>query len=176
MLSENYSISMKALFLLIFLLASLPANASDSANKIHLTNPPQPAPPLVFHDDRGGEHALSDYRGRYVLLNVWATWCPACTHELPSLDALQKAFDPKKLIVLPLSEDQDEAVVRAFYTSRALKNVPVALDIAGRAPQAFHLRGLPTTVILDPTGFEIARAEGNTTWTPAEISRLLEKH
>lgn len=173
---KNYSFPLRIPFLLAFLLASIPAHAGDFSDKVLFTKPPQLTPPLVFHDAHGGEHALSDYRGRYVFLNIWATWCPVCLQELPSLDALQKAFDPQKLVVLPLSEDQDAAAVGAYYVSRALKYMPVALDNAGQAPLAFHLRGLPTTIIIDPTGHEIARVEGNPDWPPTEVSRFLEKH
>ena len=132
-------------------------------------------PPMVFEDGNGTQHALSDYRGRFVVLNVWATWCPPCVREMPSLEKLQKNFDPRRLIVLPLSEDRGDGVVGVFYRNHGLTHLPIALDTAGRAPSALHFHGLPTTLIIDPQGQEIARIDGEIDWDSPEVLNFLRK-
>ncbi|MDR3425073.1 MAG: TlpA disulfide reductase family protein [Alphaproteobacteria bacterium] len=153
-----------------FILLS-PALASP---RLHSTSPPAPMPPLVFEDGNGAQHALSDYRGQFVLLNLWATWCAPCAREMPSLDALQKNFDLRRLTVLPLSEDRGDATVGAFYRSRGLSHLPIALDTAGRALSALHLHGLPTSILINPQGDEVARAEGEADWTSPEEMGVLQ--
>jgi thiol-disulfide isomerase/thioredoxin len=146
------------------------AHASNLPDNIQLTTPPQHVAPLVFEDANGMQHALSDYCGRVVVLNVWASWCPSCVQEMASLDTLQSAFDPQRVIVVPLSEDHSDAV-GAFYHTHKIAHLPMAIDTAGRAPQAFHLRGLPTTLVIDPRGFEIARIEGS---ADGSLSQLID--
>lgn len=159
---------------LTFLVLLSSAHAASFSEKIHLTSPSQPVPPLVFEDENGLQHALSDYRGRFVVLNVWATWCAPCVREMPSLDALQKNVDPKKIVVLPLSEDRGDSTVSSFYRTHALMHLPTAIDTAGRAPSALHLPGLPTTLVIDPQGREIARIEGDTDWNAPEVLSYLQ--
>lgn len=156
----------------VFLLSASPALAE---NPFSLTTTPQLAPSLVFEDEGGAEHALSDYRGRFVLLTLWATWCPSCAKEMPALDALQNAFDPQKLVVLPLSEDSETEVVAAFYRLHGVKHLAIALDKTSHAPSALFLRGLPTTLVIDPLGYEIARVEGDTDWTSPKTLLFLRQ-
>ncbi|MDD3371162.1 MAG: TlpA disulfide reductase family protein [Alphaproteobacteria bacterium] len=135
---------------------------------------PKPAPPLVFRDAEGTQHALSDYRGRYVLLHIWATWCPYCVGEMATLDALQGRTNPQRLTVIPLSEDHTDGAVGAFYRTHNITHLPVALDTAGRAPGAFKLPGLPSSVVIDPQGREVARLEGLTDWASPEAEDFLK--
>lgn len=134
---------------------------------------PRAAPPLVFHDADGGQRALADYKGRYVLLHVWATWCAHCVKELPSLDLLQGRFDPQTLVVLPVSEDHDDASVQVFYNSLKISRLPVLMDAAGRAPSAYKLSGVPSSILIDPAGKEVARIEGATDWNSPEAEDFL---
>ena len=142
----------------------LPARAADIENVFLSVEPPRPVPPLVFEDETGAQQALADYRGKFVLLNVWATWCPPCAQEMPALDALQAHFDTRRLIVIPLSENSGDGIVSAFYRRRNIKNLPIAIDAAQRAPAALSLRGLPASLLIDASGNEVARAEGNIDW------------
>ena len=130
---------------------------------MHRIDPPRPMTPLVFENEGGAQHALADYRGRFVLLNVWATWCVPCVAEMPSLESLQKKMGPA-LTVLPLSEDRDGKSVTAFYALHRIKHLPTAIDHAGTAPSALKLQGLPTTLLIDAEGNEIARIEGDQQW------------
>jgi thiol-disulfide isomerase/thioredoxin len=154
-----------------FFVLFLPAHAFTIDD--YLTIPPQRVPHLVFKDADGTDRALSDFRGKFVLLNVWATWCPPCAKEMLQLEALQKEFDPHKLVVLPLSEDSDEDIVRAFYRKHELKRLPIAMDNALRTTSSLRLRGLPTTLVIDREGNEILRIEESLDRMSVEISHFL---
>jgi thiol-disulfide isomerase/thioredoxin len=124
-----------ALIAALAIFVALPAHAA-----FQNIDPPQKLPPLVFEDRAGKQHSLSDYKGEYILLNVWASWCPPCVKEMGSLDALQKIADPQKLRVVALSEDRDADTVPAFYKIHNLTHLPIAIDSAGTAPTVFHLQ------------------------------------
>lgn len=147
-----------------FFLFILPVRAEGIDNVFQPSATPKPVPSFVFEDETGTQHALSDYRGKFILLNVWATWCPPCAEEMPALDALQAHFDARRLVVIPLSENANDGIVNAFYRTHNIKHLPIALDSAARATTAFSLRGLPVTLLIDRAGNEIARAEGSVDW------------
>lgn len=150
--------------LLIVFACAPQARAEGLSDHVKRIDPPRKMPPLVFEDGNGQQHSLADYRGKFVLLNIWATWCVPCVSEMPSLDALQKKFDAAKLAVVPLSEDRGDATVNAFYARHKITHLAIAVDHAGTAPSALKLNGLPTTLLIDPQGNEIARIEGDEKW------------
>lgn len=132
------------------------------------TDPPRPLPAISFVDGDGAAHALSDYAGKAVVLNLWATWCPPCVAEMPSLAALARSAR-RDLVVLPLSSDRGGAtVVERFYHAHGITGLPVALDPKGHALEALGARGLPTTLIIDRQGRERARLEGAADWAAPE--------
>lgn len=145
------------------------------ADKIVRPDEPRPTTPFVFVDEQGGQHALSDYRGKYVLLNIWATWCGPCVREMPALDTLQTMYDHNKFVVVPVAVERAVFLVSAFFQRYALKNIPAMVDRAGVAPQAFGLRGLPVSVLIDPQGREIARVEGDVEWMASDSIAFLDK-
>jgi thiol-disulfide isomerase/thioredoxin len=147
---------------IIFSLAS-PVHADDFATRFQTSNPPRPLPPFVFQDGDGNQRSLADYRGRFVLLNIWATWCGPCVKEIPSLEALQRRMGGQ-LTVLPVSEDRTDGVVGFFYRRHGLKNLPIATDLSGTAAFALHVSALPTTLLINPQGQEIGRLQGDADW------------
>jgi thiol-disulfide isomerase/thioredoxin len=161
--------------LLFFILMALPltAQADTFADHFQTAAAARKVPPLVFEDQNSTQHTLSDYRGHYILLNIWATWCGPCAQEMPSLDALQTHIDPAKLVVLPVSEDHGDAIVTSFYQTHGIKYLPVAIDHAGIATTSFNLQGLPTTLLIDPQGNEVGRVEGNADWSSPEVINFL---
>jgi len=132
------------------------------------TERPTPAPMIQFQDGAGRAVVLSDFKGRYVLLNLWATWCSPCAEEMPSLNGLPNHFPAGKLMIIPLSEDHDgETVTKSFYRRHGLDRLQAYSDPSGQSLPLLHARGLPTTVLIDPAGMEIARFEGAVDWTAA---------
>ena len=171
--SEDVGITLVLRHVLLFFFFFLPRAAhADFSDHTRLISPPQKAPSLVFEDAHHVQHTLSDYRGRFVLLNLWATWCTPCVKEMPFLDALQKIMGVQ-LAVLPVSEDRGDTAVSAFYVRHGMTQLPVAVDVAGIAPSAFQTKGLPTTFLIDPQGQEVARFEGTVAWDSPEVLAFL---
>ena len=131
---------------------------------------------LVFQDAEGRETRFEGFRGRGMVVNFWATWCPPCVAEMPALDRAQAALSSDRIEVLPLSSDRGgRAQVEPFYARTGLKNLAIWLDPRGAAGRAFGIRGLPTTIILDRTGREVARLEGEAEWDRSEMLAAIRR-
>lgn len=124
----------------------------------------------VFHDEAGGEHRLAAFAGRGLVVNLWATWCPPCVEEMPSLGRLAALVRAEGIEVLALSQDRGGAeTVRAFYARAGVRQLGVWLDPRGAAARAWGVRGLPTTLVVDRAGLEAARLEGAADWAEARM-------
>jgi thiol-disulfide isomerase/thioredoxin len=121
----------------------------------------------------GKEVRISDFRGRVVLLNFWATWCAPCIREMPSLDRLQAELG-HDVDVLAVSEDSGggEAVTR-FLAKTPVQSLTFYLDEQKHLARAFEARGLPTTFIIDQDGRIRARLDGAAEWDSPEMATLL---
>ncbi len=116
----------------------------------------------------GGELDLASQRGKVVVLNFWATWCPPCVAEMPSLERLHRALGPEGLSVVTVSTDEDEAELRRFVSRLAL-TLPVLKDPGGRlAASAYHTTGYPETFVLDREGRLLEHVVGPAEWDSAE--------
>jgi len=131
-------------------------------------------PAFQFFTPDNQARTLANYRGRGVVLNLWATWCGPCVAELPTLDALAAAVAADDIVVLPLSSDAGGAAsVRAFYDGHDIEHLPVLLDPGGAITQAWQVPGIPVTVIFDRNGHPRARLVGGADWsTPAAVARV----
>lgn len=133
----------------------------------------QPAPGLPFRNPEGEETSLAQFRGKPLLLNLWATWCAPCVKELPTLDAL--ADRPGAPQVLALSQDMgDQSKVRAFLDCKAITLEPYQ-DPDMAMSDALGANILPTTILYASDGKEIWRYTGDLDWTGAEAARLLRE-
>lgn len=135
---------------------------------------PKPAPVTTIYDPEGQPIRLSDFRGEVVVLNLWATWCPPCVAEMPALDRTQAALAREGWAVLALSSDRGGAAqVQPFYERTGVRELEVLLDPRGAAARAFGARGLPTSVVINRQGQEVARLEGAAEWDqPAFLQAL----
>jgi thiol-disulfide isomerase/thioredoxin len=132
---------------------------------------------LKFVDRAGKSISLSDFRGRPLLLNIWATWCLPCRKEMPSLDRLQAKFDPQKFLVLPLSIDRGGIpAVEKFYEQLGFRSLGIYVDQTGAALHQLGLLGLPATLLIDPEGREVGRKLGPAEWDSAEVAAILREH
>lgn len=134
---------------------------------LKLEKAPKPAPDVHFTDAGGDRHALDAFHGRYVLLNMWATWCGPCVNELPSLARLAE-FAPG-LKVLAIDTDHEKVDAAAFLKSHNAGSLPVYVDSDRMLLRSFVVPGLPTTILIGPDGKVIARAEGPADWGTPEV-------
>jgi thiol-disulfide isomerase/thioredoxin len=152
-------------------LAATLAPLSEGLEKL---DPPTELPDGVFVTLDGTSHHLSEFKGRGMVVNMWATWCLPCIAEMPSLDALSKALAPNDIAVLPLSSDRGGAdAVQAWYQAHGIISLPVLLDPKGAMARAFNARGIPTTVIINTAGQVTARLEGAANWGSPEAQALI---
>lgn len=130
----------------------------------------------IFRDGDGNELTMAAFEGKVVVLNFWATWCPPCRAEMPSLDRLEGAMGGEDMIVVALSTDRfgiDR--VLAFYDEIDIQHLGLFHDRKGIIAREAGILGLPVTVILDRQGREIARMTGEAGWDSANAKAILTR-
>ncbi len=137
---------------------------------LHRRDPPAQIADFAFEDASGNKRSLANFRGRYVLLNVWATWCVPCREEMPALARLQQKLGGPEFEVVALSVDSGGAdAVKRFFTELAVDTLKVYVDRSLQANAALSLVGIPTTVLIDPRGREVGRVVGPADWDSAGV-------
>jgi thiol-disulfide isomerase/thioredoxin len=165
-----------ALSLLLLLTRAVSADDTGAPKPPRLgefipVSPPQTAPSFSFVDPAGNTVSLSDFTGKLVVLNLWATWCAPCLREMPSLDRMQTRLG-EDVVVLAISEDRGgNKVVEPFIEKLGLKSVKFYLDPKSGAQRAFKVQGLPTSVVIDRDGKILGQVEGAAEW---DSPRLLD--
>ena len=155
-----------ALVLLMPLLATLPVfAASDCQQTLGLMMPrsPGPAPDFTLPDMTGQKYSLKDFRGKLVFLNFWATWCPACIEEMPSIEELYKKFSKDGLEVIGLDLDVRRKPVEKFLKEYKI-TFRILLDPKNKVSRRYGIFGLPATFIIDREGKLYALAHGARQW------------
>jgi thiol-disulfide isomerase/thioredoxin len=131
-------------------------------------------PPLEMETEAGDTVTLDAFAGRIVVLNLWATWCAPCKREMPTLAALQAAFDPDEVRVVALAIDRaDFDALRAFLGEADAGNLELLRDADGAAARALEAPGLPVTLIVDADGHERFRHAGYADWSTAEVKQAI---
>lgn len=142
--------------------------------------PPVPAPQTPFTAvDEAVETSvrLGDFAGRVVLLNVWATWCAPCVHEMPALDQLQAELRDEGLVVVALSTDRGGLnKVGPFYRDLALEELGIFLDPRGQLARELDVRGLPTTYLIDREGQVVGALQGAYDWAGEDAKALIRHY
>ncbi len=116
----------------------------------------------------GNDVKLSDYKGKVVFLNIWATWCPPCRDEMPSMESLYRRLKGRNFELLAVSIDRDgEKVVRPFAAKYGL-TFPVLLDPEGKTYRLYGLTGVPESFIIDKSGVVIHKVIGPQDWMTKE--------
>ena len=134
---------------------------------------PKNAPSVGFTDWSGRRHALESFRGRYVLLNLWATWCAPCVAELPALVRLQARATG--LLVLAVNTDRSHVDAAAFLKANNARELVPYRDSDITMLKSFKAYGLPLTVLIDPEGKIVARAEGPAHWDDHEAIKYFRR-
>jgi thiol-disulfide isomerase/thioredoxin len=136
----------------------------------------KPVPAVRFTDASGRVMTLEDFRGRVVVLNLWATWCTPCVAEMPTLDRLQQQLGEEDAIVLALSIDRGgQEAVKEFYAKTGVSYLKVFVDPTMRAQSDLGILGLPTTLIIDREGRERGRLVGPAEWDDAAAVDLVRR-
>ncbi len=130
----------------------------------------EPAPKLTLYNLHGKKASLEDYRGKWVFLNFWATWCPPCLKEMPEMEAFYKQFKSKNLVMLAVSVDKDEPSKIASFIKDHGYSFEVFLDPDGEAMDKFRTSGkIPATFIINPKGEIVSEALGPRPWMDPEV-------
>ena len=132
-----------------------------------------PTQPLALTDLEGRPRDLAEYRGKVLVVNFWATWCPPCREELPSLERLRDALQGRPFEVLAVNVAEGEPRVKGFLAEVPLR-LPVLLDRDGGAQRAWKVRGLPATFLLDTEGAIRFWYLGELDWAQPNILRTVE--
>lgn len=153
----------------VLLLASAPAAVeADAPQTLHAARTPLPAPDFELADLDGSPHRLSDYRGKVVVLNFWATWCPPCRYEMPSMQRAWEQVRDEDIVFLGVNVGEDADTVFLFLADYPV-DFPLLFDREAKVIEAYPVTGLPTTYIIDPAGRITHRAVGSREWDDAGL-------
>jgi thiol-disulfide isomerase/thioredoxin len=165
-----------SIFAVLFVLVKAASAAETPQNfAIHAT--PKPVPEIRFEDGTGQPRTLADFRGKVVLLNVWATWCIPCRKEMPTLDRLQAELGGPDFEVLALSIDRAGLdVVKKFFDEIGIERLALNIDVTSKAMFTLGVVGLPTTLLIDREGREVGRLIGPAEWDSPEMVAFIRDH
>ena len=136
-----------------------------------------PVPEIRFENGAGQSETLADFRGKVVLLNIWATWCAPCRKEMPMLDRLQAKLGGPNFTVVALSMDRGGlAVVKAFFAEIGIEHLALDIDTSSKAMFSLGVFGLPTTLLIDREGREVGRLIGPAEWNSPEMVSFIRGH
>lgn len=152
--------------------ATPPAFEANKLGQVSRDNAGEAAPETPFSAPDGSETTLAAFRGKPVLVNLWATWCAPCVAEMPTLDALAER-EGERLQVLVISQDMDGAdKVTPFFEKAAFKRLQPYLE-PSMALSVGYGANLPTTILYDAEGREVWRVLGDTDWTGKPAADLI---
>ena len=121
-------------------------------------------------------HALHDYRGKVVLINFWATWCPPCRKEMPALEALYQKLGSESFAVLAVNQWEDADHVFAYTGDlNVFPTFPILFDPESAISEKYGVKGLPTSFLIDKKGQLVYRAVGGRDFDHAEVERLIRE-
>jgi thiol-disulfide isomerase/thioredoxin len=143
----------------------------------HKENRPAPAvtapaqlAPVAFYDENGKKFTLDDFKGKVLLVNLWATWCPPCVLELPALDKLQARLKDKNFKVIAISMDRTSILdVTSFLADKSIDHLKAYWDKNREIPAAWKYDGLPTSYLIGTDGHVIARLDGSYDWAGGKM-------
>jgi len=153
--------------------------AKGEVAALTMATTPLKIPDLAFSDAEGKPRKLSDWSGRTVLVNLWATWCVPCRKEMPALDGLQARFGSTNFEVVAINIDtRDSNKPKAFFAETGLTKLTYFQDSKAKVFQdlkaAGRALGMPTSILVDGKGCEIATIAGPAEWSSEDAAKLVE--
>ena len=162
--------------LLLMFLATAAAAEDELSYSFARIDPPQSVPDFSLPDMDGELHTLSDYRGKVVLINFWATWCPPCRREMPALEKLYDTLADEAFAVLAINQWEDADHVFAYMGDlNVFPSFPILFDPESRVSAEFGVKGLPTSFLLDRQGRVVYRAVGGRAFDHPEVEQIIRK-
>jgi thiol-disulfide isomerase/thioredoxin len=153
--------------------AALEALRAGSMEKLTFQSP-EPLPETGFTDRSGGSHSFADWRGQWLLVNFWATWCAPCRQEMPGLDALQAEFGDRGLSVLAIATGHNApAAMDRFLAETGVDHLTIYLDPKQDLARQAGVLALPVTLLVDPQGRVQARLIGGADWSGASARAIV---
>ena len=168
---------MRFLIIFIFLITNSFAKEVDDIKNLLIFENPKKLDDLTFLDDKNNQLNLSDFKGKLVLLNFWATWCAPCKEEMPSLDLLQSRENLDNLKIFPINVGQDDLSKSLnFFDDLKIKNLKPYFDSPVTLAKKFQLRGIPTSIIINKRGEEFARIVGSIDFTDKKFIEWISNY
>ena len=143
-------------------------------HRLTRVDPPVAAPAFTLEDMDGEPYSLSSHRGKVLMVNFWATWCPPCRRELPSMEALYQTFKDDDFTILAINQWETPDHVFAYMGQLdVFPNFPILFDRDSSVSQAYSVKGLPTTVLIDRRGRVVYRAVGGRDFNHPEVRAII---
>jgi thiol-disulfide isomerase/thioredoxin len=175
---------LKALICLIAMFVPAVGQATHSATEpsdgtvasFRTLDPPREPPYFQFSDAGGRTFTLADFRGKVLLLNLWATWCAPCIREMPALDRLQAKVGKEDFLVVPISLDREgRPIVEAFYQRFGLRHLDMYLDPGRSIGTAFPIDVLPANFLVDREGRVTGYLRSYVDWEAPEAEAMIRR-
>ena len=132
---------------------------------------------INFYDIKNNQLLLSNFQGKILLLNLWATWCLPCKIEMPALDRLQGLLGDENFEVLAIAVEKTEILkIKQFYEEIGIKNLKIYHDNSTKSGLYSKARGLPLTILIDNQGKEIGRRDGPWEWDDEKVIEIIESY
>ena len=168
---------MRFLIIFIFLISNVLANEPPNIENIVINKELKTYENITFLDTNDEIIKLSDYKGKLVLLNFWATWCAPCKEEMPSLDTLKSNPNLDNIEVFPINIGKDNLKKsKKFFKDLNIKNLNIYFDNTMTLAKDLALRGVPTTILFDKQGKEFARVIGSIDFSEEEFLKWIKNY
>ncbi len=156
-------------------LSAVAALREGDMKKLNFHEAPKPVSQTPFERADGSTGTLSDYAGKHVVLNFWATWCAPCRKEMPMLSELQTELGGDDFEVVTLATGRNAPpAMKKFFDEIGVDNLPLHRDPKSAVAREMGVFGLPITVILNPEGQEIARLQGDAHWNSDSAKAIVK--
>lgn len=161
-------------FYIVILLTLLFVNACDNDKQGQTSGlVGKPAPDFTLNNMQGQPVSLSDYRGKVVIVNFWATWCPPCREEMPSMEKLYREQRAAGLELLAINTEENGKRVVSKFLQRTPYSFPILLDSDSEAMNGYRVYRLPESFIVDRNGVVVERVVGARNWLEGPLFKLI---
>lgn len=169
-----------ALFLLFWqtstVAAPLQIPVPELSYDLNKLKTPVAAPEFELPDMDNEMHSLNQYKGKVIMLNFWATWCPPCRREMPSMEAVYQTFKGQPFVVIAINEWESEDIVFPYLGQlEVFPTFPILFDPDGKVSERYKVKGLPTTFVIDKMGNVVYRAIGGRDFNHPEVVKIIRQ-